>query len=191
MSRYVAFLRGINVGSHRVTMDHLRSLFEALGHTDVWTFIASGNVGFSCDVGDRPLIRNQLERHLALELGYEVATFLRTPAEVRAIADRVEHLRFGGGPGKASGTWETPATLSLYVLLLQEAPSAELQHRLLDLCPPTDAFAFSEREIYWRIRGKLSGSPLFGGTLDRALGSTPVTMRNLTTLRRLVTRLEV
>ena len=42
MPRYVALLRGINVGGHRVKMDHLRSLFGDMGFDGVATFIASG-----------------------------------------------------------------------------------------------------------------------------------------------------
>ena len=45
-TRYVAFLRAINVGGHVVKMDRLRNLFEALGFSGVRTFIASGNVLF-------------------------------------------------------------------------------------------------------------------------------------------------
>ena len=39
MTRYVAFLRAINVGGHVVKMDHLRQLFESLGFSSVETFI--------------------------------------------------------------------------------------------------------------------------------------------------------
>ena len=46
MPKYVALLRAINVGGHTVKMDHLRSLFEAIGFSNVETFIASGNVIF-------------------------------------------------------------------------------------------------------------------------------------------------
>jgi len=41
MSKYVSFLRAINVGGHTVKMDHLRRLFEALGFANVETFIRS------------------------------------------------------------------------------------------------------------------------------------------------------
>ena len=47
MQRYFALLRGINVGGHRIKMDRLRKLVEALGFEQVETFIASGNVIFS------------------------------------------------------------------------------------------------------------------------------------------------
>ena len=46
MTRYIAFLRAINVSGRRVKMDHVRKLFEALGFSNVETFIASGNVIF-------------------------------------------------------------------------------------------------------------------------------------------------
>jgi len=46
MTRYIAFLRAINVGGHTVKMDTLRALFESLGFLNVETFIASGNVLF-------------------------------------------------------------------------------------------------------------------------------------------------
>ena len=46
MPRYVAFLRGINLGKRRPPMSELKRLFEELGFTNVATFIASGNVLF-------------------------------------------------------------------------------------------------------------------------------------------------
>ena len=48
MPRFVAFLRALNVGgAHVVKMDALKRHFEAMGFTDVETFIASGNVVFT------------------------------------------------------------------------------------------------------------------------------------------------
>src|SRR4051794_1405623 len=85
MKRYVAFLRGINVGGHRVKMDHLRDLFTALGFSNVTTFIASGNVIFDTPAPDVSAIESRIEGHLKASLGYEVDTFLRTPAELATV----------------------------------------------------------------------------------------------------------
>ncbi len=52
MNRYIAFLRGMNIGGRRITNDGLRSHFEALGCEEVATFRASGNVVFA--KGGRP-----------------------------------------------------------------------------------------------------------------------------------------
>ena len=85
MPKYIAFLRGINVGGHRVKMDRLRAIFAELGLKDVSTFIASGNVLFTTESGDADGLRERIESQLASQLGYEVPTFLRSPAELAAI----------------------------------------------------------------------------------------------------------
>ena len=55
MPTHVALLRGINLGPHkRVAMPALRTLVESLGHTDVATYIASGNVVFTASAETRP-----------------------------------------------------------------------------------------------------------------------------------------
>ena len=84
MPKYVAFLRAINVGGHQVKMDHLRSLFEELGFTNVETFIASGNVIF--DARSSKSLETKIEKHLLKSLGYEVKTFVRSVPELAAIA---------------------------------------------------------------------------------------------------------
>ncbi|HEY1074191.1 MAG TPA: DUF1697 domain-containing protein [Patescibacteria group bacterium] len=79
---YIAFLRGINVGGHTVTMQRLRELFEELGLQNVRTYIQSGNVFFSTSETDRVNLSQIIELHLRSALGYAVPTFLRTCEEV-------------------------------------------------------------------------------------------------------------
>ena len=47
MSEYAAFLRGMNVGGHRISNGELGRCFEELGFRDIGTFRASGNVIFA------------------------------------------------------------------------------------------------------------------------------------------------
>ena len=86
MTRYIAFLRAINVGGRTVKMDELRTLFAAMGFAGVETFIASGNVIFAADHSDAAALQQRIEGELNQALGYAVATFLRTDAEVAAVA---------------------------------------------------------------------------------------------------------
>ena len=79
---YIAFLRGINVGGHRVKMQHLKKMFEHLGLENVRTYIQSGNVSFDAPKINRKLLQNKIEKQLLQELGYQVPTFLRTIAEL-------------------------------------------------------------------------------------------------------------
>ena len=65
MGRYVALLRGINLGPrNKVSMAELRKLVGSLGHTDVATYIQSGNVVFTAD-GDPAALAAELERAIA------------------------------------------------------------------------------------------------------------------------------
>ena len=64
-ARLVAFLRAINVGGHNVKMDRLRELFEALGLTNVETFIASGNVIFDSPATNTQVLEKEIEDHLS------------------------------------------------------------------------------------------------------------------------------
>jgi uncharacterized protein (DUF1697 family) len=90
--RHIAFLRAINVGKRLVKMEDLRKIFEARGFLNVQTFIQTGNVIFEPPPRIRKTpadLERDIEAHLAKTLGYEVVTFLRSPAEIAAIADVV------------------------------------------------------------------------------------------------------
>jgi uncharacterized protein (DUF1697 family) len=99
--RYIAFLRAVNVGGRFVTMERLRAIFEDLGLTEVRSFIQSGNIFFESRSKSRDALTKRIEARLHEELGYEVATFVRTVDEVAvAIAsdpfadvDVTEHTR--------------------------------------------------------------------------------------------------
>jgi uncharacterized protein (DUF1697 family) len=170
--RYIAFLRAINVGGHVVKMDRLRSLFEALKLKNVETFIASGNVIFDTTSSDEAALTARIERHLEKALGYAVATFLRTPAELDRIREYEPFAR------------EELERHTLYVGFLQSRPSRGAQQKLEALRTPIDDLHVAGREIYWLARKSFSESKLSGASLEKALGM-PTTLRNINTIRRL------
>jgi uncharacterized protein (DUF1697 family) len=86
MTRYVALLRGINVGGHRkVPMVALRDLAAELGFEDVRTYVASGNLVFA-GAGDSAAIEARLERAIADRFGFPVDVVIRSAAQWRAHA---------------------------------------------------------------------------------------------------------
>lgn len=178
MQRYIAFLRGINVGGHTVKMDNLRTLFTDLGFANVATFIASGNVIFEAQTEDTPMLEQQIARHLRFSLGYDVATFIRSAPELAAVAN------YQAFPPADSDL----ADASLYVAFLHAAPPDAVREKLLTLCTPTDDFQHHEREIYWLCRTRLSESPVFTGGLFEKTIREPLTMRNMTTIRKLAAK---
>jgi uncharacterized protein (DUF1697 family) len=88
MTKYVAFLRGINVGGHKqIKMAELGQIFESLGLKNVKTYILSGNVLFESKEGKVDVLTVKIERGLHKALGYEVAVILRTMVELEALME--------------------------------------------------------------------------------------------------------
>jgi uncharacterized protein (DUF1697 family) len=175
MQRYIAFLRGINVGGHNVKMERLRTLFAELGFAKVETFIASGNVIFEAQAEDPAMLERQIEQHLRLSLGYDVATFIRSASELVAIAN---YQAFPPADCALPGS-------SVYVAFLHAVPPDAVRERLAALRTPGDNFHHHLCEVYWLCRTRLSESPLFTGGLFEKTIKEPLTMRNMTTIRKM------
>lgn len=85
--RYVAFLRGINVGKRRVKNDALAKVFTDLGLENVKILIASGNVLFDANQQDELKLTKTIEDALEQALGFDVSVMLRGIAEIQAMLD--------------------------------------------------------------------------------------------------------
>ena len=86
-TRYVALLRGINVGGNNlIRMPALKACFEAQGFANVSTYIASGNVLFSAG-GAAPGLIRKIEKALAASFSYPASIVLRSAAQMRAVVD--------------------------------------------------------------------------------------------------------
>ena len=84
MARYVAFLRGINIGGRTVKKDRLQEILKAIGMKNVETFRQSGNIVFEAS-GRPETLRQEIESALARELGYEVAVIVRTTESLETL----------------------------------------------------------------------------------------------------------
>ncbi|MGC1853549.1 MAG: DUF1697 domain-containing protein [Solirubrobacterales bacterium] len=175
MNRYVAFLRGMNLGGRRITNDVLRSHFEALGCEEVATFRASGNVIFACD-GEPAELTDLLEDGLAEALSYEVPVFLRSAKELLAIAASepfdANHLEASKG--------------KLQVALLTQKPTGKATRKALALSNDEDRLAIERRELYWVPSGGISESDLDWKAIEAALG--PTTVRTKGTIDQIVAK---
>ena len=175
MPKYVAFLRAINVGGHTVKMDHLRGLFEAVGFTNVETFIASGNVIFDSQSKNTQVIERKIEKHLQETLGYEVATFVRATSALAGVAD---YKPFDESELK-EGT--------LYIGFLADQPSKQAIQKLMSFATDVDNFDVKGREIFWLCRTKFSDSKFSGALLEKTIGM-PTTLRNSNTVKKLAAK---
>src|SRR3954447_350211 len=83
--RYVALLRGVNVGGKTlIKMADLKTCFEELGFDDVSTYIASGNVLFGTSDKDATKLERNIER--AIEARFEL------PVKI-VVLDRATYAR--------------------------------------------------------------------------------------------------
>jgi uncharacterized protein (DUF1697 family) len=173
MQRYIAFLRAINVGGRTVKMGHLRELFIELGLASVETFISSGNVIFESAETDAASLEARIEDRLKESLGFEVATFLRTPDELVRIA--------------AFDPLPEMERTAFSVAFLRSAPDADAVPRLMALRSEIDEFHVEGREVFWLCRTRVSESTFSGAALERAL-AMPTTVRNRNTVQRLAAK---
>lgn len=88
MLRYVALLRGINVGGrNRVAMADLRQLTAELGHIEVATYIQSGNVVFTSSDTDCSGLADALEQRIARTLAVQPAVVVLSRADLAKVIE--------------------------------------------------------------------------------------------------------
>jgi uncharacterized protein (DUF1697 family) len=155
-------------------MDELRGLFEDAGFANVETFIASGNVIFDSARRDRAKLEADIGKMLRAGLGYDVSTFIRSPAEVSAVA---QHEPFG----------KRTAAVGLFVGFMAAPVTKAGCDSILAFRSDTDDFHVHGREVYWKIAGRSSDSKFSNAVLERAL-KCRATFRNVTTVTKLAAK---
>ena len=177
MERYVAFLRGMNLGSRRIKNPELVAHFEGMGLEDVATFRASGNVVFVDPASEsESKLQKRVEEELGRRLGYDVAVFLRSAEEVAAIAAREPF------PAQAIAA----AKGKPQVVLLGRKPSAKARKDVPALAPAGDLMMLEGRELHWLPTVGLSETELDTKALDKALGKG--TTRTAGTIEQIATK---
>ena len=170
MPRYVAFLRGINLGStNKVSMPRLRKLAEELGYTDVATYINSGNLILTA-TDPAPTIEQRLAAAILDELGLDVDVAVRTPARLATI---VADNPFPDGD---------PAYVTV-AFLTKPAP-AEARRRVADVATEKEPYVFSGQEVYVHYTEGQGRSKLSARFSD-ILGVS-ATVRNLRTVTKVL-----
>lgn len=176
MKKYIAFLRGINVGGRKpVKMEDLKKTFAALGFQNVNTVLASGNVFFDTMEPRADALVKSIEEKLKQVFGHEIGVLVRSLKELQDLA--------GHNPFK--NVKVTPQT-RLYVTFLSQKPKTRL--KLPHESPGKDfkILRVSDREVC----SALTLSPNWGTTdlmpvLEREFGEK-ITTRNWNTIAKIL-----
>lgn len=175
--RYVAFLRGINVGKRRVKNDQLARAFADLGFSNVVVLIASGNVLFDADERDEAALAKTIEAGLERALGFPVSTMLRTQVDVQQMLarDPFEDV-------------DVTKQTRRYVTLLAEKTASSLP---LPYASPDSSFRIlsrDDREVYTVLHLDGAGGRTVDlmAILEKEYGKS-VTTRNWNTIQKATT----
>ncbi len=115
--RYVALLRGINVGGNKkVPMADLKKMMEKMGYTNVKTLLNSGNVMFDTAEKSMPAIKKAFEAQFEKTFGFSSHTIIRSITEIEKLVKANPFKRIK----------VTPAT-RLYVTFLSDKPTSTLK----------------------------------------------------------------
>lgn len=173
MTRYIALLRGINVGGIRIKMADLAEAVTALGHTGVRTVLASGNVVFDSDQTDVAAVKSGLESALSERFGYDAWVVLLTVGELAAAVaaypydDRDgwhSYILFGSDPAILDDLWGSASALD----------------------PADETVQPGESLLYWQVRREVGITSPFSTISAKARFKSSTTNRNLRTLRKIL-----
>ena len=175
MQAYIAMLRGINVSGHKViAMAALRELFEALGYTNVKTYVQSGNVVFDARNDSAKSAAKRIEAKILSALGHEVPVIIRTANEMRDVLAANPFVKQKGID-----------TQRLHITFLPKAPTQDGVKVLESRDAGPDRFAVIGREVYLFCPEGYGISKLSNSDIERAFG-VPTTTRNWRTVNKLV-----
>ena len=173
MARYVALLRGVNIGPrNRVAMPVLREALEEAGFEDVRTYVQSGNIALTSRAKPET-VRRKVERVVAERFGLEIAVVVRTRAELAAVVQRNPLHKVATEPKRYQ------------VSFLSGKLSAKIVRELEEAAAAGERVVVSGREVYAWHPQTVARSKLWAKLAGKTLGVT-ATSRNWTTVEALL-----
>ncbi len=174
MPRHLAFLRAVNLGAVRkVPMAELRERLAGAGFTGVETHIQTGNIALTSTMRSGTRVEAVIEELLATWRGFEVPTMVRSPRELRDLAQQLEAV---------------PPLLTSqarrYVAFAKTEPSAAARDALAayDLTP--ERARVVGRDILLEYDTGFPNAKLGGARLEKLAGGA-VTVRDIKVVRAL------
>jgi len=169
--RYVALLRGVNVGGYgKVEMPRLKACFEAQGLKDVSTFTNLGNVFFETGA-HRSRVIKKVEAAIEDEFGFRVPVVLRTAEEIARVVKAVPK------------SWVTDQRMRCDVMFLWPEVDSRSVLKEVPSQPDVEDLRYVPGALVWRIDrahvGKSKVRKVIGSKLYKNL-----TIRNINTVRK-------
>jgi uncharacterized protein (DUF1697 family) len=175
VTRWIALLRGVNVGGITIRSADLADVFRDLGLDEVRTVLASGNVVFETEegTGKRAALKKRIEKALGDRFAYDAWILLLTSTELDAAIE--------GFPFDEADPERQPWVL----FCVDTATRDELVDASASLDRAIDPVAPGPGVVYWNpAKGSTTETP-FAKLIAKAAYKPRTTNRNVRTLRRL------
>ena len=176
--KYVALLRGINVGgNNKIAMAVLKASFESAGFTDVSTYINSGNVLFETKTADTEKIAAEIEALISSQFLLEIPVVVRTAESIQTIMKKIPD------------DWQNNKEQKTDVIFLWEEFARKKTLRLIDTNPKVDTLLYVDGAIVWHLEKKdYSKSGMNDFVVTKIYKH--MTARNVNTVRKLAELLQ-
>lgn len=172
---YVAFLRGINIGSNnKINMAELKQLFESIEMTQVKTFLNSGNVVFESDIKDIIRLESKIETAINEGFNLKIEVIVRDSTQMSSI---IQDYPFSNLDQK-----------NRYITLFK-SPLDINQHKILNHCIKEaklkeDLYEIDGSHLYLYVPLGYGKTKLNNTFVEKKSGSIATT-RNLNTMIKL------
>jgi uncharacterized protein (DUF1697 family) len=171
MTKYAAFLRGVNVGGINLKMAEVAEALTEAGFKNVRTILASGNVLLE-SAAKTATVRTKAEAALRERFGYDAWVLAYDIDTVRAIDDAFPFEREVDG-------------VQSYVTFVTDP---DILDQLADLRPgPNEKIQRGEGVIYWQVPKGSTLDSNIGKTMGKKQYKSSTTSRNLRTLVKVLT----
>jgi uncharacterized protein (DUF1697 family) len=171
--RYVALLRGINLGgANQMKMDDLKALFSELGFGNVMSYINSGNIAFDVKKSSENKLIDKIEDAVESKFGKRIHVMVREQKDIERI---LKNNPFDG---------QFESHKHMHVLFLKEPMPAEKENLLQESALPGERYEVRGREVYNHLPNGVAGSLLTKGFFEKK-PAVPYTGRNWRTVEKL------
>lgn len=172
MTKYVAFLRAVNVGGRVVKMDELKKICALPGMKNISTYIQSGNLLFE-STAKKEELRKKLEATLKKKLGYEVIVLLKSEADIEQIIAENPFAK-------------KMKDKALYVTMMDQEAKPELIKTLDAYKASTEEIKFIGTNAYFLCGAKSYGeTKLSNSSIEKKL-KVNATTRNWATMNKVI-----
>ena len=176
MEKYIALLRGINVGGkNKIAMPELKLAFEDIGFSDVVTYINSGNVIFSCEIKDRYELVRKIESIISEKFRLKIPVAVLTTKE---LSDAF----------KNAPDWWNTGNKEIYnntIFVISPTSVEEVLAEIGEAKPEYEKIASYGNVIFWSATLKTFSKSRWSKIANSSVNNN-VTIRNANTVKKLL-----